>query len=147
MPTMCRGAHNYSFSPESRMLAEIESHSRDFKKKLDRILFSEGYFKVDQREPLERLTLWIRENKYPRIDDFLNLLSHDDAQMLFELFKEEDPITSEVYSPAVPSSERMNSRRTILTFLSEVSVSSHRATAVGFRINPAQAANSHGISS
>lgn len=112
----CSASYKYSLSPEAKMLTEIESHSRNFQKKLERILFREGYFKVSQRETLERLTLWLRENEYSRIEEFLDVLTYEDIEMLFDLFKDDIKISSTEYCPVIMPPERMNGQRTILSF-------------------------------
>ncbi len=86
---------------ETSLLFEIENVSRNFARNLDKIVFTEGFMKVETRNALQRLVTWAKENKYPRLSEFLDVLSENDIRTLFDVFQKGQPIVSTTLAPVV----------------------------------------------
>jgi murein DD-endopeptidase MepM/ murein hydrolase activator NlpD len=99
-----RAARPYYTFDDSQLIVEMETVSKIFARHLDRIVFSEGFMRLESREALNRMAKWLRENKYPLIKEFLDALTHEDAKTLFEVFKKGEQVGSDGFLPVIENS-------------------------------------------
>ncbi len=108
-------ATHLTSSVDSRLFYEIEKVSKEFSKKLDKVLFSEGFMKAETREALVLLADWLRGNQYPRIGEFLDSLDEEDTAALFDVFRKGTGVGSTEYMPVVEAPELVG-QSTVLGF-------------------------------
>ncbi|HOC92415.1 MAG TPA: M23 family metallopeptidase [bacterium] len=99
-----RAARPYYTFDDSQLMVEVENVSRSFARHLDRIVFSEGFMRLESREALNRMAKWLQENKYPLIKEFLDALTLEDARTLFEVFKKGEQVGSDGFLPVIEAS-------------------------------------------
>jgi len=96
-----RSAGTAASSYETQLFLNIEQHSRPFYKKIQRIIYGKGYMEVESQSALIRMVKWLDDNKYPRINEFLDALDDDDSLKLLNCFKTKKDILSTDYLPIV----------------------------------------------
>jgi len=104
-----------TYSAESQHLLHIEAVSRNFKNRLERIIFSSTFVQVAHREALEKMTIWIRDNKYGRLPEFLDALDQEDVETVFSAFQSGRAISSEETIPLIEAPES-SGQYTVVSF-------------------------------
>jgi len=112
MQSAARDARASGAAPglESQLFAQIENISRPFARHLDRIVFREGFMRIESRQALEHMVGWLNGNSYPRLAEFLGLLDLEDAATLFNAFKSGRPVGSDPLIPVVENLESVGQR-------------------------------------
>jgi murein DD-endopeptidase MepM/ murein hydrolase activator NlpD len=100
---------------ETQLLYQVQSVSKKFARNLDRIVFSEGFMKVETREALQHLIAWMHANKYPRFVEFLDSLDQENTRILFEAFLKKIPVESSACAPLAEAPQAVG-HETVLCF-------------------------------
>jgi murein DD-endopeptidase MepM/ murein hydrolase activator NlpD len=112
----CRAhATHFINSVDSQLFYEVERVSKPFAKKLDLILFNDGFIRAETRDALMRFAAWLKNNKYPRLAEFLDRLDDDNARVLFDVFRKGEPVGSTDYAP-VAEAPKIVGQSTVLGF-------------------------------
>jgi hypothetical protein len=83
-------------TPESRMLMQIKDVAPDFGM---RLVFQAGPGDPGASKAVRRLHEWLTNNRYPRISEFLQILSDDDVRTIYELFMMDTVVGSTTHLP------------------------------------------------
>lgn len=92
-------------TPESRMLMQIKDMAPDFGMRLEVLVFQAGSGDPGAAKAVRRLHAWLTDNEYPRIREFLQILSEDDVRTLYELFMMDTEVGSSPHLPLLENLE------------------------------------------